>query len=175
MPGNIDSGDYRRFWHLACDIAVEYVIDGMGKPCTKRILSGLRQMTYEKLRAEKGSVSAARIYRMLWELPEEEIVALEMEFYTDDHRYWPKKTDSEAKQQTAAENRKKWDKIARQTRMEQERNGDEQEEEDDSEGASKEKAKKANSKRKLLFSSSSIVRRRTRRILCVHRLRLRRG
>lgn len=128
MPGNIDSGDYRRFWHLACDIAVEYVIDGINKPCTKRILSGIRQTTYEKLRVEKGSISAARIYRMLWEVPEEEIIALEMEFYTDDHRYWPKKTDSEAKQQTAMENRKKWDKIARQTRMEQERNGDEQEE-----------------------------------------------
>lgn len=128
MPGNIDSGDYRRFWHLACDIMVEYVIDGMKKPCTKRILSGLRQMTYEKLKQEKGAVSAARIYRMLWEMPEEKIMALEMEFHTDDHRYWPKKTNSEAKQQTAAENRKKWDKIARQTRMEQERNGDEQEE-----------------------------------------------
>ena len=128
MPGNIDSGEYRRFWHLACDIAVEYVIDGMNKPCTKRILSGLRQTTYEKLGAEKGGISAAKIYRMLWEMPEEEIVALEIEFYTDDHRYWPKKTDSEAKQQIAMENRKKWDKIARQTRMEQERNGDEQEE-----------------------------------------------
>lgn len=128
MPGNIDSGEYRRFWHLACDIAVEYVIDGINKPCTKRILSGLRQTIYEKLRAEKTGVSAAMIYRRLWELPEEEIIALEIEFHTDDHRYWPKKTDSEAKQQTAAENRKKWDKIARQTRMEQERNGDEQEE-----------------------------------------------
>ncbi|MBQ8279286.1 MAG: metallopeptidase [Roseburia sp.] len=128
MPGSNDSGEYRRFWHLACDIAVEYVIDGMNKPCTKRILSGLRQNTYESLRAEKSGVSAARIYRMLWELPEEEIIALEMEFHTDDHRYWPKKTDSEAKQQIASENRKKWDKIARQTRVEQERNGDEQEE-----------------------------------------------
>ena len=52
MPGNIDSGDYRRFWHLACDIAVEYVIDGTNKPCTRRILSGLRQMTYEKIKQE---------------------------------------------------------------------------------------------------------------------------
>ena len=117
MPGYIDSGEYRRFWHLACDIAVEYVIDGINKPCTKRILSGLRQKIYEKLRAEKTGISAAMIYRRLWEMPEEEIVALEIEFYTDDHRYWPKKTDSEAKQQTAAENRKKWDKIARQTRI----------------------------------------------------------
>lgn len=128
MPGKNDSGEYRRFWHLACDIAVEYLIDTMNKPCTKRILSGIRIKTYEMLKQEEGSVSAAKIYRRLWELPEEEIMVLEVEFHTDDHRYWPKKTDSEAKQQIASENQKKWDKIARQTQMEQERNGDEQEE-----------------------------------------------
>lgn len=128
MPGNNTGGEYRRLWHLACDIAVEYVIDGLNKPCTKRILSGLRQTTYEKLKADKQGISAARIYHILWELPEEELMRLEVEFYTDDHRYWPKREDDEVKQQAAMENRKKWDKIARQTRMEQERNGDEQEE-----------------------------------------------
>ena len=128
MPGNNSGGEYRRLWHLACDIVVEYIIDEMGKTCTKRILSWLRQTTYEKLKQEKNGVSAARIYRMLWEMPEEEILALEQEFYTDDHRYWPKREDDEAKQQMAVENRKKWDKIARQTRMEREQNGDEQEE-----------------------------------------------
>lgn len=128
MPGNNTGGEYRRLWHLACDIAVEYVIDGLNKPCTKRILSGLRQTTYEKLKADKQGISAARIYHILWELPEEELVRLEVEFHTDDHRYWPKREDDEVKQQVAMENRKKWDKIARQTRMEQERNGYEQEE-----------------------------------------------
>ena len=127
MPGNNTGGEYRRLWHLACDIAVEYVIDGLNKPCTKRILSGLRQNTYEKLRADKKGISAARIYYKLWELSEDELIRLELEFHTDDHRYWPKREDEEAKQQAAMENRKKWDKIARQTRMEQERNGDEQE------------------------------------------------
>lgn len=128
MPGNHTGGEYRRMWHLACDIAVEYVIDGLNKPCTKRILSGLRQMIYHKLKEDKQGISAARIYHTLWELPEDELIRLELEFHTDDHRYWPKREDSEAKQQAAMENRKKWDKIARQTRMEQERNGDEQEE-----------------------------------------------
>lgn len=127
MPGNNTDSEYRRLWYLACDIAVEYVIDGLNKPCTKRILSGLRQNTYEKLRADKKGISAARIYYKLWELSEDELIRLELEFHTDDHRYWPKREDEEAKQQAAMENRKKWDKIARQTRMEQERNGDEQE------------------------------------------------
>ena len=127
MPGSNTGGEYRRMWHLACDIVVEYVIDGMNKPSTKRILSWLRQTTYEKIKKEQNGISAANIYRMLWELPEEEIVALELEFHTDDHRYWPKREDGEAKQQMATMNRKKWDKIARQTRMEQEQNGDEKE------------------------------------------------
>ena len=127
MPGKNTGGEYRRLWHLACDIAVEYVIDGLNKPCTKRILSGLRQNTYEKLKSDKRGISAARIYHGLWELPEEELIRLELEFHTDDHRYWPKREDSEAKQQAAMANRKKWDKIARQTRMEQEQNGDEKE------------------------------------------------
>lgn len=127
MPGSQTGGEYRRMWHLACDIVVEYVIDGMGKSSTKRILSWLRQTTYEKLKKEQHGVSAARIYRMLWEMPEEEILALEQEFYTDDHRFWPKREDGEAKQQMAAMNRKKWDKIARQTRMEEQQNGDEKE------------------------------------------------
>lgn len=128
LPGNADSGESRRLWHLACDIAVEYLIDGINKPCTKRILSWQRQKTYERLREEKRSISAAVIYRILWELPEDEIKTLEAEFYADDHCYWPKKEDSGTKQQMAAENRKKWDRIARQTKMEQEKNGDEKEE-----------------------------------------------
>lgn len=128
MPAKVDSGECRRLWNLACDITVEYVIDGMNKPCTKRILSWCRQSTYEKLKKVKESISAAVIYRMLWELPEKEIRSLEAEFYADDHCYWPKKEDDEAKQQIAAENHKKWDKIARQTRMEQQQRGDEKEE-----------------------------------------------
>lgn len=128
MPGNAEGAEHRRMWNLACDIAVEYVIDGMDKSCTRRILSWHRQKLYEKLAGEKHGVSAAVIYRMVWEMPEDEVRQLEQEFFVDDHCYWPKKEDGEAKQQIAAQNQKKWDKIARQTRMEQEQRGDEQEE-----------------------------------------------
>lgn len=110
-------------WNIACDIAVEYTIDGMGKPCTRRILSWIREKIYAKLIENNGAVSAAAVYRMLLSCREEELAKLEREFYTDDHRYWPKRQDSEAKQQAAAENRSKWNKIARQTQMEQESRG----------------------------------------------------
>lgn len=110
-------------WGLACDIAVEYTIDGMGKPCTKRPLSWIRQQFYDKLKAERQGISAAVIYRILLEEPDEEkINALRREFYTDDHRYWPKEENRSAKENQA---QKQWNKIARQTRMEQKKRGDE--------------------------------------------------
>lgn len=126
IGGNRD----RRLFHLACDIAVEHTIDAMGKNCTKRILTWTRQQCYEMLDAAGTGYSAAAIYRRIKELCGDEagriqIAALEREFYTDDHRYWPKREDTAAKKQAAAAARKKWKKIARQTKIEQEQRGDE--------------------------------------------------
>lgn len=130
IAGNRD----RRLWNLACDVAVEYTIDGLGKKCTKRILSWTRQKLYEELREQKKGVSAAVVYDLLWEryfpLPAEgmpvceEWQALAREFYTDSHKYWPKRENDAAKCAAAADNQKKWNQIARQTRMEQERRGE---------------------------------------------------
>ena len=50
---------------------------------------------------------------------------LQKEFYTDDHCYWPKKEDGQAKQEQAVRNQNQWNKIARQTKMEQELRGGE--------------------------------------------------
>ena len=114
----------RTQWNLACDIAVEYTIDRMNKPCTKRILSWIRQKTYQELESEKNGISAAIIYRYLYGKKPEEIVALQKEFYTDDHRYWPVEEEKQAARESVG---KQWDKIARQTKMEQEMRGDETE------------------------------------------------
>lgn len=112
-------------WNLACDIAVEYTIDTLDKPCTKRILSWLRKNIYEEIKQEKSGVSAAVIYRLLAEKTEEELQSLAMEFYTDDHRFWQEEEQKTPMYQQAKEN---WDKIARQTTLEQNRRGDENEE-----------------------------------------------
>lgn len=120
-----NTADNRRCWDAACDIAVEYTIDGLDKPCTRRILSYLRQQTYERMRTEGWGVAAAGIYRGLKTLSDTEFPALEREFYTDDHCYWPRREDGQAKQQIAAEAKKNWDKIARQTRLDKEQRGDE--------------------------------------------------
>ena len=112
-------------WDVACDIAVEYTIDGLNKPCTRRILSYLREQIYDRLKKEGLGVAAAGIYRVLKQMSDEELSTLAREFYTDDHRYWPRREDGEANRQLAAAAQKKWDKIARQTRLDKEQRGDE--------------------------------------------------
>lgn len=114
----------REKWNLACDIAVEYTIDQMDKPSTRRILSWQRQTVYEELKQLKSGISAAVIYRYLSGRKPAELIALQKEFYTDDHRYWPKEEQKNAANEDV---RKQWDKIARQTRMEKESRGDETE------------------------------------------------
>lgn len=117
----------RARWQIACDIAVEYTIDAMGKDCTKRILSWTRQQFYERLQKSGEGISAAVIYRMLKEDSAEELQRLAAEFYTDDHCYWPKQEGSRAAQSySAAQN--KWNRIARQTKQLSMRRGDMQKE-----------------------------------------------
>lgn len=129
-----------RLWNLACDIVTEYTIDKLDKPCTRRILSWMRQEVYQRIEAQRQGISAAVVYRQLrvWLTEGEpqavgqktfpfDVVELEKEFFTDDHRYWPKREDDTAKQQIARRAQENWKKIARQTKMEQELRGDETE------------------------------------------------
>lgn len=108
-----------RIWNIACDIAAEFVIDAMDKDCTRRILSWLRIYAYDALKNEK---SAAAVYRWLLEQEPERIDELEREFYTDDHRFWPKEKEQDSPFVMQA--RQAWDKAARQTMLEQSRKGD---------------------------------------------------
>ena len=99
IGGNRD----RKTWHLACDIAVEYTIDWMQAECTKRILSWTRKQMYNRLKEQKMGISAAVIYRIIENEEPVQKLLLQKEFYTDDQ----------------------WNKIARQTKMEQELRGGE--------------------------------------------------
>ena len=118
LKGNRDT----KLWNLACDIVVEQTIDGMDRPCTRRALSFLRQQTYAALKSE-GRISAAVVYRWLRGKSMEELLILNHEFYTDDHRFWKEESGNGA----ASAVRNKWNKIARQTSMAKKRHGDEPE------------------------------------------------
>lgn len=114
----------RSIWNLACDIAVEYTIDKMEKPCTKRALSWNRQKLYEELENGKNGISAAAIYTCLYGRDAKERRILAEEFHTDDHRYWPKEEEKRSVSENQAKNR--WNKIARQTQMNKKQRGEEQ-------------------------------------------------
>ena len=73
---------------------------------------------YDRLKEQKQGISAAVIYRMIENEELEQKILLQKEFYTDDHCYWPKKEDGQAKQEQAVRNQNQWNKIARQTKME---------------------------------------------------------
>ncbi|MDO4978202.1 MAG: VWA-like domain-containing protein [Eubacteriales bacterium] len=111
-------------WNLACDICVEYTIDHLHKPTTERILTRIRINYYEHLKEEKIPVTAAAIYEDLLTIEDPETqLRIQEEFYTDDHRFWPK--DSNSSQSPSKQTSDKWDKIGRRSQQELERRGDE--------------------------------------------------
>lgn len=112
-------------WNLSCDIAVEWIIDSFNKKSVKRALSGIRNTIYHHFHQYNIPVTAANIYNYL--LPDvttnpDRLNQLTLEFFTDDHRFWPK---APANSPSSAKAGQTWDKISR--RMEQELNlhGDE--------------------------------------------------
>lgn len=110
-------------WNLACDIAVEFIIDDFQRPSTKRLLSWSRQQMYERLRAEH-LFSAAEIYQMLLDETSEHLQVLAQEFYTDDHALWgmeQKKGSAPSQGQLPEDVQKKWQKLARQVQMQKEK------------------------------------------------------
>lgn len=79
-----------RLWNLACDIAVENVIDALHLSgiCRETGKPGKRQL--EQLKAKVGTITAEKLYRYFAEekLPEQEIEELEASFAADDHSGW---------------------------------------------------------------------------------------
>lgn len=111
----------RMRWHIACDIAVEYVIDQLKQPSVHRITGWLREKTYRELSEYGDGISAAVVYRWLEEKDMEQIAGLRQEFFTDDHRYWPKQEQRSA---VPSPVQNKWQQAARQISLEQKRQGD---------------------------------------------------
>ena len=101
-----------RYYHLACEIAVESIIDSMQHRPVRRSRSWLRRETYRRLGECMKVLTADKIYEELlrWNLSEQELVKLELEFLTDSHAYWPK--DEDKKSQQEIDN--KWQDISEQ-------------------------------------------------------------
>lgn len=83
-------------WDIACDIAVESVIDSMDYKAIRQTMTDKRAEIYRKLTDEVKVLTAERLYRYLAgrQLPYEEEVRLATEFRMDDHSFWQRMEDS---------------------------------------------------------------------------------
>ena len=77
-------------WDLACDIAVEYTITGLGLRAAAASREVKQQAVYQKLEREIGTLTAEKIYRYYLDrnMTPVEMADLRGLFYADDHRVW---------------------------------------------------------------------------------------
>ena len=92
-------GKQSELWDLACDAAVESILDDLHYQCLEQTISPLRMKFYGQCRAEMPVLTAEGIYRYLLRqaLPEYEIARLQRAFLADDHGLWdaPQKDQKE--------------------------------------------------------------------------------
>lgn len=84
-------------WNLACDIAVESVLDSMDYPCVQRLVTDRRQAYYDSL--SLSVCNAEQVYHALSRLPYAEKRRMQEEFRADDHKFWEKLNDDESNRQ----------------------------------------------------------------------------
>lgn len=106
-------------WNLACDIAVEGILDRMYLRCIHIPQSALRREVYRKLEQRYQTWTAQRIYQFLMELLEnggaDYLERLKAEFTRDDHRYW-----EAAGKSGAMEQQKRWEDVRKKMETEME-------------------------------------------------------
>lgn len=109
----------KRLWNLACDIAVESVIDGLGYSCVKMRLPAFRDVFYHRVKDIYKILTCDLIYDYLDknDMDEQELAGLEREFLVDDHEYW---YHSGNNKKSRSQSERKWENISRkmQTSME---------------------------------------------------------
>ena len=111
LPGVMKGRREPQLWSLACDIAVENVIDSLNRTSVKRPLTYVRQNAYQQITAEETVVAAAPVYRWLTRQTPGVLRQLEREFVTDDHRLWPKDAPDQPQQMPTPLPQKTWQKI----------------------------------------------------------------
>lgn len=96
------------YWNLACDIAAEYVIDGLYLKAVHLPLSRVRREYYHQI-GDMGVVTAEGVYRRLCRehLIQAQMDILKREFLVDDHRRW----EQEKPGRSPSPRQKKWDDI----------------------------------------------------------------
>ena len=109
-------GKVPELWDLACDMAVESILDDMDYPCLGTgNAPTLRRRWYGELRGEMKVLTAEGIYRFLLRRePEEyERARLQREFFADDHGLWSPESREEKEQSERQD--QKWQAASERT------------------------------------------------------------
>lgn len=116
------------YWNLACDIAVESVIDGLYLRCVHVPVSLYRRDWYGRLKKRLQVLNAEGVYQALKDmnLKEQQFKRLTEEFFIDDHQYWELPEDSP---KTSMVRQNQWSNNREKVQTEMETMGNQQEEE----------------------------------------------
>lgn len=108
-------GKAPELWDLACDVAVESILDSLDYACLQDGVSMSKQKFYGECRMDMPVLTAEGIYRRLLRLNLEpyEVAQLQRRFLVDDHGLWDpeQQDDSSRKQQDD-----KWKDMSEKTR-----------------------------------------------------------
>lgn len=108
-----------QYWNLACDVAVEQMIDGLYLKCVHRPSNSVRRQALQLLKEENKVLTAQRVYRRLRELhlPEAKMQEFRREFYADDHKKWYETPPTHPR---VRQNKKNWEDIRNRMQTEME-------------------------------------------------------
>ena len=106
-------GKMPELWDLACDVAVESILDDLDYACLRAGDSPAKRKFYGECRQDMPVLTAEGIYRRLLRLglEEYEIAQLQKRFLVDDHGLWdPEQQDDSSQQQD-----EKWRDVSEKT------------------------------------------------------------
>ncbi len=97
------------YWNLACDVAVEAVIDGLYLRAVHLPRSSVQREFYQMLSSSDAVMTAERVYRILCRMHpvQAQIDIWKRAFFVDDHSRWEQEND----QKSPSLQQKKWDDI----------------------------------------------------------------
>ena len=107
-------GKAAELWDLACDAAVESILDTLDYPCLNGGTVPAKEKFYGECRGEMPVLTAEGIYRHLLrqDLPPYELARLQRVFLADDHGLWdPEGQDQERQRQRE----QKWQAVSEKT------------------------------------------------------------
>ena len=98
------------YWDLACDIAVESMIDGLLIRALRVPPSPARRELYQRIQGKIPVITAQAVYAFLQKegLTEGRYLSLAREFYVDSHALWE---DEKNRKPRAQERKNRWDDI----------------------------------------------------------------